>query len=148
MEKHGQPMSAEQRAENLRLLGRDKDARKVEGLSGMEVYWRAIYAAHVRQLRRQMGLTQESFADTCGISANYVSEIERGVCNVTLSMICQIAEATGVHPRWFLEDDPHSPFWDEWVDPTRADPICRPWDWDKQFKSVFGGRVKPPKTKH
>ncbi|ENC1619890.1 helix-turn-helix transcriptional regulator, partial [Escherichia coli] len=39
------------------------------------------------KLRLQSGLSQEAFADKCGLDRTYVSGIERGVRNPTLEVI-------------------------------------------------------------
>lgn len=44
--------------------------------------------AHIsKKLRLQSGLSQEAFADKCGLDRTYVSGIERGVRNPTLEVI-------------------------------------------------------------
>lgn len=47
----------------------------------------------IRELRLGMGLSQEAFADKCGIDRTYISGIERGVRNPTLVVIYVISEA-------------------------------------------------------
>lgn len=46
----------------------------------------------IRALRNEMGLSQEAFADKCGIDRTYMSGIERGVRNPTLVVICAISD--------------------------------------------------------
>ncbi|HFS5871065.1 TPA: helix-turn-helix domain-containing protein [Citrobacter werkmanii] len=46
----------------------------------------------IRALRREMDLSQEAFADKCGIDRTYMSGIERGVRNPTLVVICAISD--------------------------------------------------------
>jgi len=45
----------------------------------------------IRQLRTQLGYTQESFADACSLHRNYMGSIERGEQNLTLKTIETIA---------------------------------------------------------
>jgi len=45
----------------------------------------------IRELRREMGLSQEDFADKCGIDRSYMSGIERGVRNPTLEILWAIS---------------------------------------------------------
>ncbi|KAA1280737.1 XRE family transcriptional regulator [Citrobacter pasteurii] len=47
----------------------------------------AQFGAHLKKLRLQSGLSQEAFADKCGLDRTYVSGIERGVRNPTLEVI-------------------------------------------------------------
>ncbi|WP_085542653.1 helix-turn-helix domain-containing protein [Cedecea sp. NFIX57] len=48
--------------------------------------------AHLKKLRLQSGLSQEAFADKCGLDRTYVSGIERGVRNPTLEVISVLAK--------------------------------------------------------
>jgi len=45
----------------------------------------------IRQLRRETGLSQEDFADKCGIDRSFMSGIERGVRNPTLEILWAIS---------------------------------------------------------
>lgn len=47
-------------------------------------------------LRRAKGLSQEAFADICGLHRTYVGAIERGERNVSLENIEKIAKALGI----------------------------------------------------
>ncbi|EHG2954331.1 helix-turn-helix transcriptional regulator [Salmonella enterica subsp. diarizonae serovar 53:r:z35] len=51
----------------------------------------ALFGAHLKKLRSQSGLSQEAFADKCGLDRTYVSGIERGVRNPTLEVISVLA---------------------------------------------------------
>ena len=46
-----------------------------------------VLGNRIRALRREMDLSQEAFADKCGIDRTYLSGIERGVRNPTLEVI-------------------------------------------------------------
>lgn len=50
----------------------------------------------VRAERKRQRLTQEDLADRAGISAVFVSDIERGVENVTLQTISKLSKGLGV----------------------------------------------------
>ncbi|TKV13904.1 helix-turn-helix transcriptional regulator [Citrobacter sp. wls619] len=52
----------------------------------------ALFGAHLKKLRQQSGLSQEAFADKCGLDRTYVSGIERGVRNPTLEVISILAK--------------------------------------------------------
>lgn len=52
----------------------------------------AQFGQRVRKLRLEAGLSQEAFADKCGLDRTYISGIERGVRNPTLEVIAVIAE--------------------------------------------------------
>ncbi|MBZ3655682.1 helix-turn-helix transcriptional regulator [Salmonella enterica subsp. enterica serovar Senftenberg] len=49
-----------------------------------------------KKLRLQSGLSQEAFADKCGLDRTYVSGIERGVRNPTLEVISVLAAGLGI----------------------------------------------------
>jgi transcriptional regulator with XRE-family HTH domain len=54
------------------------------------------FGQRVKTLRLERGLSQEAFADKCGLDRTYISGIERGVRNPTLEVIAVIADGLGV----------------------------------------------------
>ncbi len=56
----------------------------------------ATLAASVRAYRAANALSQEEFADLCGLHRTYVGSVERGERNVTLSTLEAIAAVMGV----------------------------------------------------
>ena len=50
----------------------------------------------VRRLRSEKKLTQEKFAELCGISPRYISELERGETNVTVNILETVAAGLGI----------------------------------------------------
>nr|WP_177216218.1 helix-turn-helix transcriptional regulator [Xenorhabdus koppenhoeferi] len=52
---------------------------------------RSLFGQRIRHLRKAAGMSQEAFADKCGLDRTYVSGIERGVRNPTLEIIYVIA---------------------------------------------------------
>jgi len=55
----------------------------------------AGFGRRVRERRTALGLSQEAFADKCGLDRTYISGIERGRRNVSLLNIAAIAKALG-----------------------------------------------------
>jgi len=53
-------------------------------------------ASNMRRLRQAQGLSQEKFALEHHIDRTYVSGIERGVRNPTITVIAKLAQALGV----------------------------------------------------
>jgi transcriptional regulator with XRE-family HTH domain len=49
------------------------------------------FGARVRELRLMRGWTQEDLADRCGLFRTYMSRIETGAANATLTMIYALA---------------------------------------------------------
>jgi transcriptional regulator with XRE-family HTH domain len=62
--------------------------------SGQDIRMR--FGKRVRALRRATGLSQEAFADSCGLDRTYIGGIERGQRNVSLVNIAKIAAALNV----------------------------------------------------
>ena len=54
---------------------------------------RIRFGRAVRQKRHKLGLSQEAFADLCGLDRTYVGGIERGERNVALVNIEKVARA-------------------------------------------------------
>ena len=63
----------------------------------------AQFGAHLKKLRLQSGLSQEAFADKCGLDRTYVSGIERGVRNPTLEVINVLAQGLEVKINILLD---------------------------------------------
>lgn len=57
---------------------------------------RKILAENIRNLRRQKKLSQEKFADICGLHRTYVGSVERAERNVTLNTLEAFASALGI----------------------------------------------------
>ena len=57
---------------------------------------RFVFGANVRRLRVEKGLSQEAFAEECGLHRTYVGSVERGERNVSLDNIARISVALGV----------------------------------------------------
>ncbi len=57
---------------------------------------RQALAVRVRTLRAERGLSQEALAHEAGIDRTYQSQIERGVGNPSLKVLCAIAVALNV----------------------------------------------------
>lgn len=62
----------------------------------------------VRYLRAAKGLTQESFAELCGISPRYISELERGAANVTVNILEPVATTLGVTLKDLFDNEHES----------------------------------------
>ena len=53
-------------------------------------------AQNLRRLRLAKGWSQEAFADEAGIHRTYVSDIERGARNPTITVVAKLAAPLGV----------------------------------------------------
>lgn len=69
---------------------------------------RHILARNVRLLRARQALSQEALAFASGVNRTYISDLERGLRNVSMDNISRIALALGV-PAWkLLQNEPTS----------------------------------------
>jgi transcriptional regulator with XRE-family HTH domain len=59
---------------------------------------------NLRAIRRQRGLSQESFAEVLGVHRTYMGGLERGERNLTLKSLERLAERVGVDPMELLKD--------------------------------------------
>lgn len=65
-------------------------------------------ALNLRKLRQTTGLSQEAFADEAGVHRTYISDLERGARNPTITVVDKIAKALKV-PIGRLLDSPTNP---------------------------------------
>lgn len=64
---------------------------------------RKAFGARVRELRKEIGLSQEGLAHEAGLDRSYMGQVERGKRNITLDNIYRIAEALGVEAGSLLQ---------------------------------------------
>jgi transcriptional regulator with XRE-family HTH domain len=66
------------------------------GMSASLLQHRANLAANLRSLRLALGLSQEKLALDAEIDRTFVSQIERGIGNPSLRILCQLADRLDV----------------------------------------------------
>lgn len=65
-----------------------------------------VFSSNVRKYRLSLGLSQEQFAEICGLHRTYISSVERFQRNVSLENVQKIAAALRIDVyKLFLEDD-------------------------------------------
>lgn len=64
-------------------------------------YLKAVGAA-IRAIREDQGFSQEAFGFECGLDRTYISGVERGVRNPTVTSLFKIAKALGTKPGEFF----------------------------------------------
>ncbi len=63
----------------------------------------------IRDLRKAKGITLQSLAQQIDRSVGYVSQVERGVSNLPIPLLQQIAEVLGVQITWFFHSEVEQP---------------------------------------
>ncbi len=66
------------------------------------------FGQRLREVRKQKGTSQEKLAADAGVSRTYVSDIERGARNVSLTTVEGLAAALGVTMAELMPDWPNS----------------------------------------
>ncbi|AHJ77113.1 helix-turn-helix domain-containing protein [Kosakonia sacchari] len=66
---------------------------------------KVLLGQRVRTLRTQAGLSQEGFAEKCGLDRTYMSGIERGIRNPTLEILYILATALHIELATLLTFD-------------------------------------------
>lgn len=65
-----------------------------------------VFGTNVRKLRTKMGVSQEKFAELCGLHRTYISDIECFRRSISLDNIQKIADALKIDVYClFLEED-------------------------------------------
>lgn len=65
-----------------------------------------VFGANVKKYRTQNGLSQEAFAERCGLHRTYISAIECYRRSIALENIQRIADALGVDTyKLFMEEE-------------------------------------------
>ena len=81
---------------------------------------RDILKTNIKYYRIKASLTQEDLAEKANVTAKYISDLERGIFNVSLEKLEQISIALHIEAYLLLKDD----FKDE-VIPTKVDMVTK-----------------------
>lgn len=67
-----------------------------------------VFGANVKKYRTQFGLSQEAFAEKCGLHRTYISAVECYRRSISLENIQRIADALGIQTYLlFVEEEYH-----------------------------------------
>jgi transcriptional regulator with XRE-family HTH domain len=69
----------------------------------MDIQYRKRVAKNVRAYRKKMALSQESLAERADMHWTYISGVERGKHNLSLSSLVRIAKGLGREPYELLK---------------------------------------------
>lgn len=72
---------------------------------GIKRNLRDILKTNIKYYRIKANLTQEDLAENANVTAKYISDLERGIFNVSLEKLEQIAEALNIEAYLLLKDD-------------------------------------------
>ena len=64
-----------------------------------------VFGENVRKYRIAMGLSQEDFAEKCGLHRTYISAIERFQRNISIENVQKIADALGMESYRLLMEN-------------------------------------------
>ncbi len=65
-----------------------------------------VFGSNVRKFRTELGVSQEKFAEMCGLHRTYISDIERFQRSISLDNIQKIADALEIETYLlFIEED-------------------------------------------
>lgn len=63
-----------------------------------------VFGSNLKRMRLQKGLSQEKFAELCGLHRTYISDIECFQRNVSLEAVQKIADGLQIEPyKLFIE---------------------------------------------
>lgn len=71
----------------------------------MAISLRKKFGQRVAALRKDARMSQEAFADKCGLARSYMSRVERGKGNPSLDAVETIAAALKVPPKVLFSED-------------------------------------------
>lgn len=64
-----------------------------------------VFADNLKKYRKEAGMSQEEFADKCGMHRTYISAIECYRRSISLENVQKIADALGIETyKLFVED--------------------------------------------
>lgn len=61
------------------------------------------FGQRVKELRLKQNISQEELAFRCGLSKNYISDVERGTRNISLKSIEKISDGLAVRIKELFE---------------------------------------------
>lgn len=64
-----------------------------------------VFGTNLRKYRTELGISQEKFAEMCGLHRTYISDIERFQRSIALDNVQKIADALGIDTyKLFIEE--------------------------------------------
>ena len=64
-----------------------------------------VFGTNLRRYRKELDVSQEKFAEMCGLHRTYISDLERFQRSIALDNIQKIANALGIEPYKLLTEE-------------------------------------------
>ncbi|HQB28319.1 MAG TPA: helix-turn-helix transcriptional regulator [Paludibacter sp.] len=65
-----------------------------------------VFGTNLRKYRNELGVSQEKFAEMCGLHRTYISDVERFQRSIALDNVQKIADALGIDTyKLFMEEE-------------------------------------------
>ncbi len=65
-----------------------------------------VFGTNLRKYRNKLGISQEKFAEMCGLHRTYISDIERFQRSIALENVQKIADALNIETyKLFIEEN-------------------------------------------
>lgn len=65
-----------------------------------------VFGTNLRKYRNKLGVSQEKFAEMCGLHRTYISDVERFQRSIALDNVQKVADALGIETyRLFIEEE-------------------------------------------
>ncbi|MDD6035959.1 MAG: helix-turn-helix transcriptional regulator [Lachnospiraceae bacterium] len=65
-----------------------------------------VFGTNIKKYRKQLGISQEEFADRCGMHRTYISAVECYRRSISLENIQRMADVLGIETyKLFIEED-------------------------------------------
>ena len=64
-----------------------------------------VFGKNLKKYRLALGLSQEKFAEKCGLHRTYISNVERFQRNISIENVQRIADALGIEAYQLFIDD-------------------------------------------
>lgn len=65
-----------------------------------------VFGTNLRKYRNELGVSQEKFAEMCGLHRTYISDIERFQRSIALENVQKIADALNIETyKLFVEEN-------------------------------------------
>ncbi|GHV53747.1 hypothetical protein FACS1894206_05040 [Deltaproteobacteria bacterium] len=64
-----------------------------------------VFASNLKKYRKEQCLSQEAFAEKCGLHKTYISAVERCRRSIALENVQKIADALGIETYMLFQDN-------------------------------------------